>query len=291
MTVMPRDPAGLESGLEWHADRHDWHLPELPSRTSGPAQLLAHWLVRIPVPPENVEQVLAAAKACLRDAERSYGQARAEREAIEAATRDLAAQQAAVEAAAREATKLRRLALREFELARLKAARAQATIENTRASAANTAGPTQTARPRTRPRRLRAAVLDIPGENLRPDPAAAQNPAELIEALGRFRVWAGNPSYRDMAARSGQRIGVSTMWRALRGRELPLRLEVIDAIVEGCGGSEEDRQRFATAWRRLTMGTSTAEASPLLLHAEPLPRASPIAETSAGFPQSATEDA
>jgi hypothetical protein len=94
----------------------------------------------------------------------------------------------------------------------------------------------------------------------------------LIEALRQFRIWAGNPSWRrDMAARSGQRAGMSTMWKALRAKELPLRLEVIDSIVEGCGGSEEDRRRFASAWRRLTMGNTSAEVSapPARLRAVP----------------------
>jgi hypothetical protein len=43
------------------------------------------------------------------------------------------------------------------------------------------------------------------------------------------------------------------MCTLLGDTELPDRLEVIDAIVEGCGGTDEDRQRFATAWRKLAM--------------------------------------
>jgi hypothetical protein len=123
---------------------------------------------------------------------------------------------------------------------------------------------------------VRRPVSDIAGENLRPDPAPAQSPGELIEVLHQFRIWAGNPSYRNMAARSGQRAGGSTMWKALRGKELPARLEVIDAIVEGSGGSEEDRQRFATAWRRLTLGSAagrTLPPQPPRLHALPPPSA------------------
>jgi hypothetical protein len=33
--------------------------------------------------------------------------------------------------------------------------------------------------------------------------------------------------------------------------ELPPRFEVIDAIVQGCGGSNDDRGWFAAAWRLL----------------------------------------
>jgi hypothetical protein len=43
------------------------------------------------------------------------------------------------------------------------------------------------------------------------------------------------------------------MCRVLAAGELPARFEVIDAVIVACGGEEEDRERFATAWRRLVM--------------------------------------
>ena len=107
-------------------------------------------------------------------------------------------------------------------------------------------------------RRTRAVLPDI-GADLRPDPLESRTPAELIAALRRFRQWAGNPSFRAMWRRSGRRAGVSTMCTVLGGDTLPDRLEVIDAIVEGCGGIEEDRRRFATAWRELAMGSRQAQ--------------------------------
>jgi hypothetical protein len=94
---------------------------------------------------------------------------------------------------------------------------------------------------------------DPPGCNLRPDPSGARTAAELIEALGQFRTWAGNPSYRDMARACNGRPAASTMCRVLTGGELPARFEVIDAIITACGGEEEDRERFAAAWRQLIM--------------------------------------
>ncbi|HET9970341.1 MAG TPA: hypothetical protein VFQ68_19060 [Streptosporangiaceae bacterium] len=114
--------------------------------------------------------------------------------------------------------------------------------------------------------RTRQAVPDAGGhDGLRPDPLSAGTAAELIGVLRQFRTWAGNPSYRDMALRSGQRAGASTMCTLLGGTELPGRLEVIDAIVEGCGGTDEDRQRFATAWRKLAMpGLSAVDPGPRL---------------------------
>jgi len=115
----------------------------------------------------------------------------------------------------------------------------------------------------------RKALPDAEGhDSLRPDPLSAGTPAELIDVLRKYRTWAGNPSYRDMALRSGRRAGASTMCGVLGGSDLPDRLEVIDAIVEGCGGTDEDRRRFATAWRKLIIpAPATARPSAPRLHA------------------------
>ena len=92
---------------------------------------------------------------------------------------------------------------------------------------------------------------DVPGQDQRPNPRKARTSAEFVEALRQFRIWAGNPSFRDMARNCDRQMGYSTMCAVLRKDELPRRLEVVEAIITGCGGSDEDRQRFATAWRRL----------------------------------------
>lgn len=81
---------------------------------------------------------------------------------------------------------------------------------------------------------------------------APRTPAELIDAIRRFRARAGNPSFRKMSERSGGRVRPSAMCEALKGNSLP-RLTVIDAIVRGCEGAEEDRKRFALAWRDLAL--------------------------------------
>jgi hypothetical protein len=94
---------------------------------------------------------------------------------------------------------------------------------------------------------------DSPGCDLRPDPSSVRTAAELLEALRQFRIWAGNPSYRDMARARNGRPAASTMCRMLSGTELPARFEIIDSIIVACGGGDEDRERFATAWRRLVM--------------------------------------
>ena len=102
-------------------------------------------------------------------------------------------------------------------------------------------------------RPAREAIPDADGYDLCPDPLKARNSAELVNALRRYRISAGEPSFRDMASNSGQRVAYSTMCAALSGDALP-KLDVVLGVVAGCGGSEEDQQRFATAWRRLRIG-------------------------------------
>jgi hypothetical protein len=97
-------------------------------------------------------------------------------------------------------------------------------------------------------------VGDAPGyEHLRPRPLDAQTPSELVAVLREFRHYAGQPSFRVMAARASQRVAHSTMCEALGRDELP-RQEVVTAIVSGCGGSDADVQEFVTAWRLISSG-------------------------------------
>lgn len=125
---------------------------------------------------------------------------------------------------------------------------------------------------------------DVPGCDLRPDPSGIKTAAELIEALRQFRTWAGNPSYRDMARVCRGRPAASTMCRVLGRGELPARFEVIDAIVTACGGEEDDRERFATAWRRLVMPGKEARSAPGRLRAFPGIRPARPAPGLAGSP-------
>ena len=105
-------------------------------------------------------------------------------------------------------------------------------------------------------------MADVPDARLCPDPLAAASPAELMETLRLYRVWAGAPSYRAMARPGGSRVAASTIHSALHARELP-SLDMMQAIVAGCRGSTAHRQAFASAWRRLqlsALGDSPAEA-------------------------------
>lgn len=96
-------------------------------------------------------------------------------------------------------------------------------------------------------------VRDMHGYNLRPNPLTATTGSELVKALRQYRAWAGNVSYRQMAARAQQAVAHSTMFVSLNSSELPA-LKVVIAIIAGCGGSLDDQQKFATAWRRINSG-------------------------------------
>jgi hypothetical protein len=102
-----------------------------------------------------------------------------------------------------------------------------------------------------RPRPRRVVIPDLPGCDLRPDPLTAKTPPELVDVLRRYRIWAGEPSFREMAA-AVQGVAASTLCSAL-GRDALPSFDVVIAVVIGCGGSDEDLQRFATAWRRIRL--------------------------------------
>jgi hypothetical protein len=175
----------------------------------------------------DLRSAAEAVRVCMAEAESLYQLAMAEREHALALARQAAEEQA-------RARLLREEAARAFEQARARRERP-------------TLGP---------------PAQDAPGSQLRPDPSNVQTPAELIEALRQFRTWAGNLSYRDMARACNGRPAASTMCKVLSGTALPVRFEVIDAIIMACGGEEKDRERFATAWRRL-MAMPGQEARPV----------------------------
>jgi hypothetical protein len=68
-----------------------------------------------------------------------------------------------------------------------------------------------------------------------------------------------------MANRAHQQVAHSTMFKALHNNELP-PLRVVMAIVEGCGGHDDDQASFATAWRRIAsrLGASEGAGTPAL---------------------------
>lgn len=91
--------------------------------------------------------------------------------------------------------------------------------------------------------------------HLRPNPRMARTEREFMKCLMTFKLWSGNRSLRQISEQSGGRISPSSVRNVLNSIVMPDRLEVVDAIVLGCGGSEEIRKAFASAWRRLRMGS------------------------------------
>lgn len=123
-----------------------------------------------------------------------------------------------------------------------------------RIQGAATTSPAAAARRMPGPRRVIGELVpDASGLNLKPDPLTASTSAELISALRRYRLWAGDPSLRVMAAESGQQVAHSTMYVALKRTSLP-KLRVVLAIVAGCGGGQDDQRAFASAWRQIKSG-------------------------------------
>ena len=92
--------------------------------------------------------------------------------------------------------------------------------------------------------------------DLKPDPLDAHTPQELVAALRRYREWAGAPSFRQMAARAGQKVAHTTMHTALKSSDRLPKFDVLMAIVVGCGGDENDQRAFATSWRRIRVSRS-----------------------------------
>ncbi len=95
-------------------------------------------------------------------------------------------------------------------------------------------------------------VPDMPGLSLCPDPSSAQTPEAFMDTLRMYRIWAGKPSYRVMEHQCARRFAASTIHAALKSNDLP-SLEMVQAIITGCRGSDQHRHAFASAWRRLVM--------------------------------------
>ncbi|HUD36270.1 MAG TPA: hypothetical protein VMR14_05190 [Streptosporangiaceae bacterium] len=111
--------------------------------------------------------------------------------------------------------------------------------------------------------------LDSTGLDLKPDPAACRTLADFIAALWQFKAWSGDPSWRKMAARAGQRVVHSTMHTAMRGTTMP-KLHVVKAIVIGCGGTEDDLNAFTSAWCLINSAAATPQSEGSGLLAAPI---------------------
>ena len=102
-------------------------------------------------------------------------------------------------------------------------------------------------------RAISPQVADAAGVDLKPNPLTAGTTAQYLETLRQYRAWSGDPSWRAMAKRAGHAVVHSTMYAAMNGDTLP-KLDVVRAIIIGCGGGEDDISVFVTAWRRIATG-------------------------------------
>ncbi|MFB9474746.1 hypothetical protein ACFFR3_35080 [Nonomuraea salmonea] len=93
---------------------------------------------------------------------------------------------------------------------------------------------------------------DLPGHDLKPDPLSARTPAEFVGLMKRYRIWAGEPSFRELVKRSRKAFGASTLCKALKSDQLPPE-KLVRAFIWACSGSENDLQEWATTWRLLRM--------------------------------------
>jgi len=123
-------------------------------------------------------------------------------------------------------------------------------------------------------------ISDADGLDLKPDPRTASTAAELITVLLRYRAWSGNPPWRKMARQASQAVVHSTMYHAMNGTALP-KLDVVKAIIVGCGGSDDDMRAFTAAWRRIASGQIPGPSA----NGEYLPAPQPVLRlVSAGEP-------
>jgi len=141
------------------------------------------------------------------------------------------------------------------------------------ASGALNPGPDSAVQP-ARKRPPRPAIKDAEGLDLRPDPRQVSTAIDLVAVLVQFHQWAGEPSYRTMAEQCAQMVSASTLHRALTRTAFP-SFEAVQAVIIGCGGSEQDQRRFASAWRIVRSGRRHAVAS----SAAPALRSVPAAKT------------
>jgi hypothetical protein len=107
------------------------------------------------------------------------------------------------------------------------------------------------------------AIPDLRGHDQRPDPLLADTPGGFVAAMRAYHAWAGNPSLREMERRCAKQISYSTFRTMLNAESIPAKLTSVQTFVRVLGGTTEDLQRWATAWRRIAMNEEVAEVSDL----------------------------
>jgi len=94
-----------------------------------------------------------------------------------------------------------------------------------------------------------------------PDPETAETPAAFRARLAEVKLWAGNPSFDQLARRSG--VPRSTLADAVSARRTRLpALDVVRRFVGACGVDADGRRRWETVWLRLRRAELPHPADP-----------------------------
>ncbi|MEV0424343.1 hypothetical protein [Streptosporangium canum] len=117
--------------------------------------------------------------------------------------------------------------------------------------AAGTTSPGKTSEARL-PVTVTRQLEDENGYFFEPEPLTAHTPTELVDHMRKFRIWAGEPSLRELAHRSGGSFAASTLCKVLKESRLPPQ-DLVIAFIRACGGSESDVRQWSTAWRKTPM--------------------------------------
>ncbi|WP_412543897.1 tetratricopeptide repeat protein [Longispora sp. K20-0274] len=111
-------------------------------------------------------------------------------------------------------------------------------------------------------------------ETATPTPDGATDANGYVHRLRALRLWAGDPSLRDLARRT--RLPHTTLADALDARRQRLpRLELVRALVEACGGSREQVARWERAWRDLRVAERRTPPTTEAAGTAPRPGAAP----------------
>jgi hypothetical protein len=107
-------------------------------------------------------------------------------------------------------------------------------------------------------------VDDAVGYDDKPDPLTFTTEEEFIAGLRAFTQWAGDFTSRQLANWSGNVVSHMTIYNLLAKnarKRPPLKLAYVQAIIRGCGGSQDDIARWTTAWRRIRRGAGTSSGT------------------------------
>ncbi|GAA1230344.1 XRE family transcriptional regulator [Kitasatospora nipponensis] len=88
------------------------------------------------------------------------------------------------------------------------------------------------------------------GPDAAPSPEGACDAAQFIALLRSLKIWAGNPSFQELARRSGLARSTLADALSLNRRGLP-RLEVVTALLTACGVTGRESASWQRTWRAL----------------------------------------